>query len=186
MGVELSDRGIGFREGDKEPEVFLVEGAPGTGKTYVLNNLINELIAQREVNLQRQLDEFARLVSQIGQATEEEISQQVRETETEKKRNELIEAIENDLIVPIPISDDHFEQPPPPAAEYVLRFIIEEKDREIVIGDLCETYQRVRERKGKRRADFWMCYEVARSVWPFVRRLVVRITGRIVRTRRAD
>jgi hypothetical protein len=130
--------------------------------------------------------EFENLMSatENGQVTKEEVNRLFEEAKV--RLNKLIEELNDDTKTPVSTPDIHSEQSPPAAAEYILRLIIEEKDREIVLGDLYETYERLREKKGKRRADFWLCYEVARSVWPLVCRLVVRISGRIVRTRRAE
>jgi hypothetical protein len=186
MGFEISDRGMGFSEDEKAPELYFVDGAPGTGKSYVYNKS-NELIAEVTVNKNSDIGVDAKdLIESVSQVIlAREVNYQPRSMADAEIA--LRKSLETALTVPIPAQDnDCTEQPSPAAAEYILRFVLEEKDREIVLGDLYETYERVAEKSGKRRADLWICYEVARSVWPLVRRLIVRITGRIVRVRRAD
>lgn len=68
----------------------------------------------------------------------------------------------------------------------LLHFLVDKKDREVIIGDLFEKYESELEKGGKRQADLWLYREIARSVWPLIRRLVIRISGRIIRTRRAE
>jgi len=136
--------------------------------------LLNKAIAQ----------EFENLAKSYGQVSEEEANRLIKESKV--RFNKLMKELNNDTRTLVPTSDNYSEPPSSAVAEYILQLVIEEKDREIVLGDLYETYERMAEKSGKRRADFWLYYEVGRSVWPLVRRLVVRITGRIVRTRRAE
>lgn len=124
------------------------------------------------------------LMSATVQVTEEEANHLIEEANV--RLNKLMDELSKETKTPVPTSDSYSEQPPPAAAEYFLRLVIEEKDREIVLGDLFEKYERAIEKQGKRRADLWLYYELARSVWPLFRQFVARVSGRIVRTRRAE
>jgi hypothetical protein len=64
---------------------------------------------------------------------------------------------------------------PPFNAEYILYLLLREQEREIVIGDLVEHYARVLTRFNKRRADIWYYKQVAGSLWPLLRRAIVKI-----------
>ena len=75
---------------------------------------------------------------------------------------------------------------PPFNAEYLLYLLLRREERNIVIGDLLESYGLVLQRFNKRRADFWFCKQVAGSLFPLLRRAVFRIgavvwLGRILR-----
>ncbi len=75
---------------------------------------------------------------------------------------------------------------PPFNAEYILYLLLRKEEREVVIGDLIEGYGEVLERFNKRRADLWFYKQVAGSVWPLLRRAMLKIgafvwLGRILR-----
>ena len=63
---------------------------------------------------------------------------------------------------------------PPALAEYVLHLVLGKEEREAVIGDLVQDYRHIRRRFGKRKADFWFHKQVIWSLWPFLRRAVVK------------
>lgn len=62
-------------------------------------------------------------------------------------------------------------------AEYILYFLLPKEEREVVIGDLIEDYGNVRERFGKRRANAWIYKQVLGSVWPLLRRAIIKISA---------
>jgi hypothetical protein len=75
---------------------------------------------------------------------------------------------------------------PPMNAEYVLYLLLRKEEREIVIGDLLECYSVMVHRFDKRRADIWFYKQVIGSIFPLLRRQVLRIgalvwLGRILR-----
>ena len=75
---------------------------------------------------------------------------------------------------------------PPFNAEYILYLLLGREDRDIVIGDLTETYGKIFQRFNKRRADIWFYKQVIGSLWPLFRRTMLRIgalvwLGRILR-----
>jgi hypothetical protein len=75
---------------------------------------------------------------------------------------------------------------PPINAEYVLYLFLKREERESVIGDLVECYDRLFRRFGKRRADIWFYKQVGGSFFALLRRAVLRIgalvwLGRILR-----
>jgi hypothetical protein len=75
---------------------------------------------------------------------------------------------------------------PPFNAEYILYLFLQKEDRDVVIGDLTEEYGKILERFNKRRADVWYYKQVFGSLWPLLRRAVLRIgalvwLGRILR-----
>lgn len=75
---------------------------------------------------------------------------------------------------------------PPFNAEYVLYLLLRKRERDVVIGDLIESYGQILERFNKRRADIWFYKQVAGSLWPLLRRALLRIAalvwlGRILR-----
>ena len=68
---------------------------------------------------------------------------------------------------------------PPARAQAFLCLLLDAKDQKAVVGDLIERYEVVVNRRGKRRADLWFHYEVARSTWPFLRKMIAKVRGRI-------
>ena len=63
---------------------------------------------------------------------------------------------------------------PPRNAEYILRLILPKANRQTIIGDLIEEYAEVRNRFGQNRADYWFRVQVAFSLWPIIRRLLLK------------
>lgn len=75
---------------------------------------------------------------------------------------------------------------PPMNAEYLLYLLLRKEEREAVIGDLIECYNRMLRRFDKHRADLWFYKQVVGSVFPLLRRSLLRIgalvwLGRILR-----
>ena len=75
---------------------------------------------------------------------------------------------------------------PPLNAEYVLYLLLSTDERDAVIGDLNEVYARIFQRFNKRRADIWYYKQIAGSLFPLIRRALLRIAtlvwlGRILR-----
>ena len=75
---------------------------------------------------------------------------------------------------------------PPLYAEYVLYLVLRRRERDVVIGDLIESYGQILERFNKRRADFWFYKQVLGSLFPLLRRQILKIgalvwLGRILR-----
>jgi hypothetical protein len=75
---------------------------------------------------------------------------------------------------------------PPFNAEYLLYLLLRKEEREILIGDLTEEYGEVNNRFNKHRADTWFYKQVFGSVWPLLRRALLKIgalvwLGRILR-----
>lgn len=66
---------------------------------------------------------------------------------------------------------------PPLNAEYVLYLFLRREEREAVIGDLVESYDRIVRRFNKRRGDIWFYKQVIGSVFPLARRTFLRIAG---------
>lgn len=64
---------------------------------------------------------------------------------------------------------------PPRNVEYLLYLFLRNEDRDVVIGDLIETYGKVLKRFDKRRADFWFYKQVIGSLWPLLKRAAVKI-----------
>ncbi|HXM48851.1 MAG TPA: hypothetical protein VN956_13495 [Pyrinomonadaceae bacterium] len=64
---------------------------------------------------------------------------------------------------------------PPFNAEYVLYLLLKKEEREILIGDLFESYGQIETRFNKRRADIWFYKQVACLVLPLLRRALLRI-----------
>jgi hypothetical protein len=78
------------------------------------------------------------------------------------------------------------ESKPPFNAEYLLYLFLRREERDAVIGDLVECYGRVFRQFGKRRANIWFYKQVAVSLFPLLRRAILRIAafawlGRILR-----
>jgi hypothetical protein len=75
---------------------------------------------------------------------------------------------------------------PPTFAEYALYLVLDKEEREVLIGDLVEEYNYIKERFGKRKADLWFHKQVIWSLWPFMRRMAMRCAafvwvGRVLR-----
>lgn len=75
---------------------------------------------------------------------------------------------------------------PPFNAEYLLYLLLRRDEWEIVIGDLLETYGQILVRFNKRRANIWFYKQVVGSLFPLLRRALLRIgalvwLGRILR-----
>jgi hypothetical protein len=68
---------------------------------------------------------------------------------------------------------------PPKNAELLLLLFVRRDEQDAVIGDLIERYRRLHQRLGKGRADLYAYGEVARSLYPFIKRLLFD-TGLIV------
>jgi len=66
---------------------------------------------------------------------------------------------------------------PPINAEYVLCLLLRKEEREVVVGDLIESYNEVLKRFDKRRADIWFYKQVTGSLFPLFRRAMLRIGG---------
>jgi len=75
---------------------------------------------------------------------------------------------------------------PPLNAEYVLYLVLRREERDEIVGDLIEAYGKVIKRFDKRRADIWFYKQVLGSLFPLLRRQILRIgalvwLGRILR-----
>jgi hypothetical protein len=75
---------------------------------------------------------------------------------------------------------------PPFNAEYLLYLFLRRAERDIVIGDLLECYGQLAQRFDKRHADIWFYKQVIGSLYPLVRRAVLRLgalvwLGRVLR-----
>jgi hypothetical protein len=75
---------------------------------------------------------------------------------------------------------------PPFKAEYWLYLLLGKEEREAVIGDLLEEYGTIKLRFNKQYADIWYYKQVGGSLFPLVRRTLLRIgalvwLGRILR-----
>ncbi len=92
---------------------------------------------------------------------------------------------ENEETISIPVEEDQSAivpnacPLPPLNAEYILHLFLKADERDAVIGDLLERYASKHERFGERRAQFWFYGEVARSLWPLLKRLIARAGGLI-------
>ncbi|HEV2864240.1 MAG TPA: permease prefix domain 2-containing transporter [Pyrinomonadaceae bacterium] len=116
-------------------------------------------------------------VVQVWESKEAYIESMTRDAMTrhvEKKRREVLHAIKNDLIVPMPVPEDIEGYQPPAKASCFLSRLLDDRDKEIVLGDLTEQYILKVEHVGKRRADGWFYVEVARSLWPLAKRSVAK------------
>jgi hypothetical protein len=69
---------------------------------------------------------------------------------------------------------------PPLKAEFILHIFVRREERDAIIGDLIERYGRMYKRFGERRTKIWFYSEIARSVWPFTKHVIGRISGLIV------
>ncbi|HEY6807113.1 MAG TPA: hypothetical protein VI306_26280 [Pyrinomonadaceae bacterium] len=66
---------------------------------------------------------------------------------------------------------------PPINVEFVLHLLLTSDEQDAVIGDLLERYVVKYDHLGKWRTDVWFCVEVLRSVWPFLKRTVGKVSG---------
>lgn len=64
---------------------------------------------------------------------------------------------------------------PPFNAEYLLYLLLRKEEREVVIGDLIEEYVDIERRFGERHANFWFYKQVAGSLWPLLRRTLLKL-----------
>jgi DNA-directed RNA polymerase specialized sigma24 family protein len=64
---------------------------------------------------------------------------------------------------------------PPFNAEYLLYMFLRRDERDAVIGDLIEAYVHIVDRFGKARADVWFYKQVVGSLWPLLKRAVLKI-----------
>lgn len=98
-----------------------------------------------------------------------------------RARIQSLQEVVSDLEI---VLANHFR--PPINAEYLLHLVLGKKEREAVIGDLIQEYRRIMQRFGRRNADIWFCKQVISSLWPFLRRAIVRLgtlfwVGRLLR-----
>jgi hypothetical protein len=68
----------------------------------------------------------------------------------------------------------------------LLYLLLKKDERDVVIGDLIEEYGKMVKRFTRRRADIWFYKQVIGSLWPLVRRALLRVgalvwVGRILR-----
>jgi hypothetical protein len=64
--------------------------------------------------------------------------------------------------------------PPPRNAKFTLLLFLSKEDREVQLGDLEETYYKIAEEFGSRRANFWYRSQVVRSLGPWMWTLIKR------------
>lgn len=64
--------------------------------------------------------------------------------------------------------------PPPRNAKFALLLFLSKEDREVQLGDLEETYYKIAEEFGSRRANFWYRSQVVRSLGPWIWTLIKR------------
>lgn len=114
---------------------------------------------------------------------DEEYWQDVADLLAERDIESMSKAATNNSVV---ASDENDTSQLPAKASFILRLLLDQKDIEAVIGDLCEQYEREVGKRGRRRANLWLYYEAARSVWPLLSRLFTRIRGRITRISRVE
>lgn len=148
------------------------------GQTHVLRLLVNgksisEIASQLNLNERTVATYSEKLMATVG-------SQLVK---GDSVKEEAQSPPNNDNASPERL--DH--QPRPPInAEYVLYLLFRKDEREVAIGDLIEEYDQVLRRFDRRRADIWFYKQVAGSLFPLLRRAVVRIgalvwLGRVLR-----
>ena len=61
--------------------------------------------------------------------------------------------------------------------EFLLSLLLSNHEQEAAIGDFLERYAQKLRRLGKRRADLWAYSDVARTVWPVLRRKLAKMIG---------
>jgi hypothetical protein len=111
---------------------------------------------------------------------------QVRSKETQASSTPQIRSPENSHNTSQERLANRAPHRPPFNAEYLLYFLLSKKDREILIGDFIEEYGDVLSRFNKRRADIWFYKQVGGSLFPLLRRALLRVgalvwLGRILR-----
>jgi hypothetical protein len=79
------------------------------------------------------------------------------------------------IVTPAVDSSPTATERPPQRAEYLLFLLLSRDERDVVTGDLFECYNRIVCRFGKRRADLWYYKQVVGSLWPLLRRAIVKI-----------
>lgn len=77
--------------------------------------------------------------------------------------------------VTITPEDEKSSQRPPLNAEFVLYLLLRKEERDVVIGDLIECYDQILRRFDKRHADIWFYKQVIGSLFPLIRRALLRI-----------
>lgn len=103
----------------------------------------------------------------------------LRRAQRELIDSTLASSLEPDLLIPFRLK----EKPPtkllrpPLKAEYLLYFFLRKEERGAAIGDLLEEHAMIQQRFSKRYADVWFCKQVAASLWPLLRRAVIKIAG---------
>lgn len=73
--------------------------------------------------------------------------------------------------------DYNSELAPPPAPPFKVEFLcllLRDDETDAVIGDLIERYSKLHRRLGKQRADLYAYTEVLRSIYPFIKRTLVK------------
>lgn len=63
---------------------------------------------------------------------------------------------------------------PPKSAEYLAYLFLPKTDRETLLGDLTEEYPSVVEKFGRRGAQFYFYKQVVWSIWPLVRKSIIK------------
>jgi hypothetical protein len=120
----------------------------------------------------------------------DEIERRLRENlnRAQQKMVESTWSTETDPLIPFRLEDRTTVRwsRPPFNAEYLLYLFLRKDERDCVIGDLIQSYAHVVERFNKPRADFWFYTQVARSLWPLLRRAIVKTAalvwlGRVLR-----
>jgi hypothetical protein len=99
----------------------------------------------------------------------------------------LITDLINDWVSEPSVPKEEYKQAVPPLnAEFLLYLFLDKNEREIVVGDFIESYSHVLSRFSKRRADLWFYKQVAGSLFPLLRRALLKVgafvwLGRILR-----
>ncbi|HEV2864239.1 MAG TPA: hypothetical protein VGX48_24795 [Pyrinomonadaceae bacterium] len=174
-------------ESNKKDKVkrIVVTAPPGTGKTYTLLSGVNviEALNENETRSKTASDSADGGIGvKVIVATTAKVNEWIRINDSRQK-SDTNDSNTSTLREPENTAKDTQVAE---AVERLLRLLINKQDREAVIGDLFEKYEREVERRGKRRADYWLYHEIFRSAWPLLMQLVVRIGGRITRAKRAE
>ena len=170
----------------KDVKSTIIWGPAGAGKTSTLKQTLEKLrkeVPTRTLIISYSTNEEAliaqRKIEDAAKALKLEIYVAAAPSEQEDSpvtnHADCIPASEN-------VEDTQIKR----MAKCFLRLLLDEKDRKVIVGDLLEKYERQIKRRGKKRATWWLYYEVARSVWPFLKQAIVKFSGQIVRTRRAE
>jgi DNA-binding transcriptional MerR regulator len=178
--------GLSERTVRRWTEAGIVRGAPATDSgdftcDFQALNLFRQVrdmraqgltIHQIEAALQRQLSLFGREPSKV---------------------EHLIDIVSKDatIVTHVPLiaigpKDSKIVARLPLNAEYFLYLLLRRDERDVVIGDLIEDYGTVLERFTKRRADIWLCKQVLGSLFPLLRRALLKMgalvwLGRVLR-----